>query len=520
MPRARHRDSSGSRGGGYTRAVAIVALATLLCFLLRPELKTIDVAMIFLLAVVTVASRSHQGPALVATLLAIAAFDFIFVPPYYTFDVHDTAYFLTFVVMLVVALVMSRLTARILEQAEAATERERRTAALYAMERELADVAGRDAVVAIAARHIRQAAGGGSAVLLADELESGQGGPRWPPDGVFDNLEVRVATTWAYEHLQAAGMATANCREAEALAVPLRSTGRALGVAVAWPAGTERAISDAERDTVVALADQAAGALERAILAERTQKARVEVEAERLRTSLLSSLSRDLRTPLSGIEGAASSLLQDADSLSREVRAELAGSILAESRRMTRLVTNLLDMIRVESGALAVRKSWQPLEETLGVALLRLDERLRGHPVDVRLPDDLPLVAIDELLIEEVFINLLENAAKYTPPGTPVTIRAWTEGAAVVVEVADRGPGVPPGEEESVFGRFHRISSGDAAGAGAGSGLGLTICRGIIAAHGGRIWLERRAEGGVAVRFTLPLEGPPPDVLPPEPAES
>ncbi len=172
---------------------------------------------------------------------------------------------------------------------------------------------------------------------------------------------------------------------------------------------------------------------------------------------------------------------------------------------MARLVSNLLDMIRVETGALAVQKAWQPLEETLGVALLRLDESLRSHTVEIRLPPDLPLVPIDELLIEQVFINLLENAAKYTPPGTPITISARESDGAVLVEVADLGPGIAPGGEEAVFRKFYRVGGGSEGGAG----LGLTICRGIVTAHGGRMWLEQRSDSGAIFRFTIPLQGPP-----------
>jgi two-component system sensor histidine kinase KdpD len=197
--------------------------------------------------------------------------------------------------------------------------------------------------------------------------------------------------------------------------------------------------------------------------------------------------------------------MQHGGTLPLEVRHDMAESILEESRRMSRLVSNLLDMIRVETGALAVQKAWQPLEEALGVALLRLDASLGSHPVDVRLPADLPLVAIDELLIEQVFINLLENAIKYTPPGTPISVGAWQGNGAIVVEVADGGPGVAPGSEETVFRKFYRAGSGPEGGAG----LGLTICRGIVTAHGGRIWVEPRSGGGAAFRFTLPLDGPP-----------
>jgi two-component system sensor histidine kinase KdpD len=296
----------------------------------------------------------------------------------------------------------------------------------------------------------------------------------------------------------------------------VRTPSRGLGLVAVGPepAGL---LPDAETiETIQALAAQAALALERTALAEQHQQARTEAEAERLRTSLLSSLSHDLRTPLGTIEGAASSLMEEDGALPPDARHDLADTILEESRRMTRLVSNLLNMIRVETGALAVQKSWQPLEEALGVALLRVEDRLRDQSVAVNLPPDLPLVPIDELLIEQVFINLLENAAKYTPPGTPIGVTAWQDGREVWVEVADRGPGVPPGAEEAVFRKFYRGSAGFGGTPPGGAGLGLTISRGVITAHGGRMWLEHRPGGGAAFRFTIPLTGP---QISPVPAE-
>lgn len=220
-----------------------------------------------------------------------------------------------------------------------------------------------------------------------------------------------------------------------------------------------------------------------------------------------------LRTPLGAITGAASSLLEDRANVSEATRRSLLETILEESQRMTRLIGNLLDMIRVESGALQVQKEWQPLEEPVGVALIRLEDRLRDHPVTVTLPPDLPLVPLDSVLIEQVLINLLENAVKYTPAGTPIEISAAATDGAVRVDVADRGPGLPPGEEARVFDKFHRAASGTAAG---GVGLGLTICRGIVTAHGGTIWAENRGGGGAVFRFTLPLAGPAPATVPAE----
>jgi two-component system sensor histidine kinase KdpD len=511
---AETEDPEPARLSDYVRAAAVVALVVAVCLALRSRLQTTDVAMLLLLAVVVAAARYRLGPALLASAGSILIFDFAFVPPYYTLEVHDTAYFLTFGVMLAVAVTMSRLTARIRAQAEAAAERERRAAALYELNRELASLTNAAGQVAAIGRHLARAAAGPAEIVLAAGLEQERGVPVWPTSGLLNDAAVRVAAAWAYEHGEPAGAGTAHCAEATAVAAPLRTPAGSLGIALIAPG--ELGLSVATRRTLAALAQQGALALERTMLARQHDAVRLEVEAERLRTALLSSLSHDLRTPLGGIEGAASSLVEDAD-LPVPVRRELAETIVEEAHRMTRLISNLLDMMRLETGTLTAQKSWQPLEEPLGVALVRLDDRLTSHPVSASLPPDLPLVPIDDLLIEQVFINLLENAAKYTPPGTPITVSARAEDGAVIVEVADEGPGVPRGQEENVFRKFYRVPAGAASG---GSGLGLTICRGIVAAHGGRIWVAAGATGGAAFRFTLPLDGAPPGPPPPEPLDT
>jgi two-component system sensor histidine kinase KdpD len=487
-------------------------------FGLRSALAPIDVAMLYLLAVVAVAASTSRGPALVATFLGTAAFDFIFVPPYYTFDVHDTSYFLTFGVMLAVALIMGGLTGRIRAQAAEAEERASRTAALHALDRDLAGIDDPDILVATGARHLGRAVGGEATVVLAGNETRSE--PAWPTGGVFEDIGTRIALEWALRRGEAAGVGTAHCTEADALALPLRTGTKVMGVVAVRPGHGDPQVTVAARRTAEALAAATAAALERVLLTQTHEQARMEVEGERLRTALLSSLSHDMRTPLGSIEGAASSLIEDSSALPPETRRELAQAILEESRRMNRLVANLLDMIKVESGTLAAQKSWQPLEEPLGVAMLRLEERLASHPVETSLAGDLPLVPVDELLIEQVFINLLENAARHTPPGTPISVRAWVEGDAVVVEVADRGPGIPPAEREDVFRKFYRSAGANERGRTGGSGLGLTICRGIVTAHGGRIWVDEHPGGGAAFRFTLPLEGGAPEARPADPVET
>ena len=493
--------------GEYGRAALVVGLATLVGIPVLQFLSLTDVAMVFLLGVALVASRYGRGPTIVASFLSIALFDFFFVPPRFTFAVSDVGYLLTFAVMLAIALLISGLTLRIRAQAETARERERRTAALYAMSRDLAGTRGRGELVGAVTRHVQETFGAPAQILLPDEtgrLAAPIGAvpsPAYP----LDEKEQSVAA-WVFGRGRVAGAGTDTLPAATGLYVPLIGSTGIIGVLGVRPPDPKRFQDPGVLHLLETFAGQAAVALERTLLAERAQHEQVEIEAERLRTSLLSSLSHDLRTPLGAITGALSSLLEDRGTMSQPTRRDLLQTALEESQRMNRLIGNLLDMIRVESGALSVQKDWQPLEEPVGVALIRLEDRLRDHPVHVRLPPDLPLVPIDGVLIEQVFINLLENAVKYTPTGTPIEISAVVVDGSVRVDVADHGPGLPAGEEARIFEKFYRVP---AATATVGVGLGLTIVRGIITAHGGRIWAENRPGGGALFRFTLPLSGPP-----------
>jgi two-component system, OmpR family, sensor histidine kinase KdpD len=502
----------GSPAREYVFALVAVTLASVVGWLVFRRLSVTDVAMVYLLGAMTVAARCGRGPSVLAALLSIALFDFLFVDPILTFVVADLRYLLTFGTMLATALVISGFTLRSREQAEAARERERRTAALYALSRDLANTRARPDIVSVIRRHLAD-----TFDCTAQLLAPGADGTLEPLEPiatvpVLDEKERSVAD-WVFRRGEMAGAGTATLPGAAALHLPLTGAGGVVGVLVVASPDLDRFQLPAQRYLLETFAGQAAVALERVALAERTQQARLEVEAERLRTSLLSSLSHDLRTPLGVITGAASSL-RDTPDLPGETRRDLLDSILDESQRMNRLIRNLLDMVRVETGSLEVQKEWQPLEDAIGVALLRMDERMQGHPVEVHLPPDLPLVPLDAVLLEQVFINLLENAARYTPPGSPIEISARETPGGVTVSVADRGPGLPPGEGDRIFEKFYR---GPQAEPGKGVGLGLTICRGIVSAHGGRIWAEPRPGGGSMFNFTLPLSGPAPLPIPEEP---
>jgi two-component system sensor histidine kinase KdpD len=485
---------------GYLHSLAVVAGATAIAGLMFPIFGSTTLVMVYLLGVVIVATRHGRGPSLLASLLSVAAFDFFFVPPYWTFTVSDTEYLLTFAVMLLVALVISGLTVRMRQQAEAARDRERRTAALYAMSRELASTRGVDELLKIARRHIADVFGAQVAVLLpgADGQLAARGDSS--SELVIEDRDAAVAR-WVYEHRQPAGLGTATLPGATALHLPLIAPRGPLGVLAIRPADPDAVDAPDHLHQLETFANQTALAIERALLADEAQEAGVRIEAERLRSSILATVSHDLRTPLSTITGAASTLLESSDRLDARTQRELLESVREEADRLGRLVQNLLEMTRLESGAVQIRREPHPVEEVIGAALSRLGKRLADRRVTTSVPADLPLVLIDDVLIEQVLVNLLDNALKYTPARTPLFIRAVATDRGVTVEVADRGPGLPRGEEDRVFEKFYRA----APGGGRGAGLGLAICRGIIDAHGGRIWAHNVPEGGVAFLFTLPI---------------
>jgi two-component system sensor histidine kinase KdpD len=497
------RPATGRHAGRpvqYLWSASVVLVCSLLCWAMHGRFDRSNLIMVYLLGVAFVASRHGRGASALTAILSVAAFDFFFVPPYLTFAVADTQYVITFGVMLLVSLVISTLSARVRAQAEAARQREQRTQVLYAMSRELAAARSVEDVARVASRHVADVFDGEVAVLVP-----GSGGGLVPASGAAGDAGESAVAQWSFEHGCAAGLGTDTLPGASAVWVPLRGLQSVLGVVGVRPDPALLPLRPDQVDLLEALVRQAASGLERARLAEEAQQARVAAEAERLRSTLLSSVSHDLRTPLATITGAASSLLEDA-SLGGEGQRELKEAIYEEAVRLNRLVTNLLDMTRLESGSLQLNRDWYSLEELVGSALGRLEPGLKGRAVRVAIPADLPLVPVDGVLVEQALVNLLENAIKYAGVHAAIEVAARVLDGAIEVEVADEGPGLPAGAEEWVFEKFHRAES-----APRGFGLGLPICRAIVTAHGGRIWAERREPRGARFRFTLPLgEAPAP----------
>ena len=485
---------------GFFWSLGAVAVATVISWLLRSILATPDLVMIYLLSIMVVAARLGRGPSILAAAISVAAYDFFFVAPQFTFAVSDARHVLTFLMMFAVGILISALTLRIRRQEESARRREERTSMLYALSRELGTALDEAQVASVLTRHAAGLFGSGVTIVVtrADRSLSKlatSGDVPWGPteDG---------AVSWVLEHGRSAGRGTDTLPGATVTCVPLSTGPRVLGVLALVPS-TRTGFGFDERGFLEAFARQGALALERAQLAEDAKSAALRARTEEMRSSLLSAVSHDLRTPLAVITGAASSLREDNPNVSPSQRAELLDTLTEEAERMERLVSNLLDMTRLESGGLALKREWVPVEEMVGSALNRLEDKLELRRLKITLPADLPLVPVDPVLFEQVFVNLLENAGKYTPANTTIEVRARVLNDAVEVEVADNGPGLSAGAEEKVFDKFYR---GNHVGV-SGVGLGLAICRGIVEAHGGTISAHNRSQGGAAFVVLLPLAG-------------
>jgi two-component system sensor histidine kinase KdpD len=496
---------------GYGWALAALVVASLVAWAFQDAgLAEANKAIVFLLAVVLVAARFGLGAGAFATVAGVLAFDFFFVPPYLTFAVADAQYVITFAVLLVVALIISTLAARLRRQVITARVRERRLEALYRLSRELSAVSGAHQLAATGQREVAAMFGTGVTIYLPHE------GTRLEPvvatgsGAASDSREMAVAT-WAFEHGSLAGHGTDTLQDAGALYVPMITPHGTAGVLSVVPPDGEPLLFPENRQMLETLATQIGTAIERDGLADETRRALLQIERERLRNSLLSSVSHDLRTPLAVIAGASSAVLEMGETGDRTKREGLLREIVHESSRLARLVENLLSMTRLESGFINVEKQWFPLEDVIGSALGRLRRELEGRTVDKNLPQDLPLVPLDGVLIEQVLVNILENSLRYSDAGSPLEIVARVEGEGVVVGVADRGPGLAVGEEGRVFEKLYRGSASASRGE-RGAGLGLPIARAIVDAHGGWIRAENRAGGGAQFSFFLPVEGSPPDL--------
>jgi two-component system, OmpR family, sensor histidine kinase KdpD len=490
----------------YWAALLICACSTAIAAIMYPYFELSNLVMVYLLGATVAALILGRGPASLAAVANVVALDFCFVPPRFSFAVSDFQYLVTFAVMLTMALIIANLVANVRSQTRVAGARERRTSLLYAMSRELAATRSFGNLARVAIKHVAESFASRATVLLPDpdgRLHHLQGVEL---AGLLDVADLSVAQ-WVFDHGRPAGLGTDTLPAAAAQYLPLTGTHRTLGVLAVQPIQRRRLLLPEQRHLLETFAGQIALAIERAQRAEEAEAARVAVETESLRNSLLASISHDLRAPLAAITQASRTLNDPDLRADAESRAQLMRTIDAKTREMTELISNVIDLMSFEVGQVHLHRDWHSVEELVRIALGRLEGRFGDRPVDVALPAGLPSVNVDAPLVTRVLVNLLENAIKHTTPGTRITVCAGLEGEMVRVVIDDTGPGLPPGEPEQLFAKFQR--GHDAVDAG-GAGLGLAICRAIVNAHGGHITAMQRPGGGARFMFTLPTAAPAP----------
>lgn len=485
---------------GYAGALALCVGVTVVTTPLLHVFELTNIVMLFMLAVVVVALLFGRGPAVLAAVANVLAFDVFFVPPRFSLAVSDAQYLVTFAVMLSVGLAIGQLTARLRYQARVASSGEERARRLFEMARELGAALAPEQVAAIGERFVADVQHSKAAVLVIDERDN-----LVVPDPSPSRPQVDLAVArWCVDHAEAAGLGTDTLAAAASLYLPLKAPMRTRGILVVEPSNPRLLMIPEQRRLLETCATLIAIALERVHFVAVAQQTLVDMESERLRNSVLAALSHDLRTPLTSLVGLS-------DALAREIHggagAANALALRDQAKRTAQLVDKLLEMARLQAGRVELHQDWQSLEELVGSALQALKATLMGRPIELALPEDLPLVRCDGVLIERVLVNLVENAAKYAPAETPIRIAASKTSAVINVAVEDRGPGLPPGRESAIFDKFTR---GESESNVPGVGLGLAICRTIIEAHGGTIWAENRDGGGARFIFTLPAGTPPP----------
>jgi two-component system sensor histidine kinase KdpD len=506
------RRPSRSGWGDYVWAVTVTALCTIFAFPIAGHVDLINIVMIYLLGAAAAGLTLGRGPSTLTALTNTLAFDYFFVPPVFSFLVIDSTYIVTFSAMLLVALIIANLIIALREQTEAASAREHHTAALYAITRDLSAARAATAMVSTTVRHIEEALRAEARVLLADE--SGKLS-RSPSSAAFEQALVVNPTVarWVVTQHEPAGSGTSQFPAERARYLPLRGSPATIGVLVVQCKDTADVMSPEQLGLLDAISNQLALALERERLAEVAHAAHLAAERAVMRNTLLASISHDLRTPLSAIAGAGSIVAQSNFALDVYRRVTLGRLIEDKARDMTDLLTNVLELVRLESGADVLNKDWYSLSDLVGLAIARHESRLTGWLIKTDLPGDLPLLYVDSSLIVQLLGNLLENVTKYTPPDTRVCLSASRDSDMIRLEVADSGPGLGIDAPERLFEKFAR---GRIEGNHGGIGLGLAICRAVARLHGGDIRAADSTLGGARFVITIPhveepsaIEAPP-----------
>lgn len=493
----------------YVLSAAYLAAATLVGTLLSRVLDVQNIALVFLMAVLGAAVTGGLWPALFTSIVGALAFNFFFLPPLYTLDMGSSESVVAFIFFLGVALVASNLAGRVQRQAVAASDRARTTEDLYLFSKKLAGTGTLDEVLWATAYQMASMLHVRVVILLPDNgslaVRAG-----YPPDDTLVDADI-AAARWAREHDRPAGRGADTLPGAKRLYLPLRTGRTAVGVVGLDNDKQGPLLSPEQQRLFDALADQAALAIERIQLMADVDKARLAAEADKLRSALLRSISHDLKTPLAAILGTANTLRDYSETMPEADRADLMSTVVDEAERLHRFIANLLDMTRIESGAVEPNASLHFVGDVVGTALRRSAKILAQHRTEVNVPSDLPMLRLDHVLFEQVLFNLLDNAAKYAPAGSTIRIQAWADGGFVFLQVMDEGPGIPKDSLERVFNSFHRVAKTDSVRAG--TGLGLSICRGFVEAMGGTIMAGNRTDhSGAVFTIKMPVPSEPTDV--------
>ena len=486
----------------YAMALLGVALALLVAEFVQPLLGIENVDLIFLTAVVTVAARFGLWPSMLASVAASLCYNFFFLPPIYTFTIADPTNIAAFVFFMLIALVVSNVAARVRTQAVSALDRVRTTEPLYAFSRKLASTAKLDDVLWATAYQIALMLKVRVVLLLPDDgiitVKAG-----YPPEDELDKADL-AAANWAWGNDRPAGRGSDTLPGTKRLFLPMRTGRGPIGVIGIDDDRSGPLLTPEQRRLLDALVDQGALAIERVQLVEDIDRVQRNVESDRLRAALLTSISHDLKTPLASVLGAASALRDLSGQLSDAERADLLGTIIDESERLNRFIANLLDMTKLESGAVVPNTMRLDLSEIIGSVLRRAEKILVCHPVTLDVAPNLPMLDLDAVLFEQVLFNLLDNAAKYAPADTSIVLRAKRDGGFVTLQIIDEGEGITPGDLDQVFDKFYRAKKGDQVRAG--TGLGLAISRGFVEAMRGTVQATNRNDrSGAVLTIRLPI---------------
>ncbi|MGH2562283.1 MAG: ATP-binding protein [Thermomicrobiales bacterium] len=506
----------------YLAAALVVATVSAAMLTVRAELGVLNVALIFLLLSFALALGLGAGPAALAAVLSFLVFDFFFLPPFHTFTVADGDHVLALFIYLGVAIVTGHLVARVRVRTEVAVREQRRSALLYELNAALIGNATLDDILAAIVERVVHVYGARQCRILLPDADGRLAvRARFPADvdSSIDRQRLAVAV-WAMEHREPASQGVARPkvrpphgsrpmpnvaarrRKSDVLYVPIATAERTVGVLeVSGKPGEGRFEVEDER-LLTSFANQAALALERARLTEEAGRVAVLAQSDELKSALLAAVSHDLRTPLAAIKTSATSLLDQSVVWDEDARSEFLQAIDEETDRLSLMVGNLLDLSRIEGGAFRPDKEWYDVAELVADVAGRLANRADQHDLTTDVEPDLPLACFDYVELAQVLVNLVENAVKYTPPGTAIALSARRIGEAIAFGVMDRGPGIPATQLPRLFEKFYRASNAAHAG---GTGIGLAICKGLVEAHGGRIWVESRVGEGTAFRFTIPL---------------